>query len=334
MAFVLFSAMKNEAPFLLEWVAYHRAIGFDRIVIASNDCTDGSDEILGALSQVGVIKHFRQKLKSGVSAQTSATLLSQSKVPLDEGDWAIWLDGDEFLNIHAGVGQVGDLVRAIGDHHGVFIPWRLFGDSGHATFPGRFISEDFTRAAAPENVLTHEAKMFFRAGPAIKGFSKRVHRPALTLEPRLQIKDFMGANGRELNKQVSSHKRWINGENFEMCRVDPSDFGWIIAQINHYCVRTKDQYALKRLRGRGFRFGQEGEKNSRHTDEFFVKMNTNEQKDTSILRHATATTNLMADLMQNKRVRVAVNNAKTINKLMLGMQRFLNDTETPTEERP
>lgn len=37
MSFTLFSAMKNEAPFLLEWVAYHKAIGFDRIVIYSND---------------------------------------------------------------------------------------------------------------------------------------------------------------------------------------------------------------------------------------------------------------------------------------------------------
>ena len=31
MSFTLFSAMKNEAPFLLEWVAYHKAIGFDRL---------------------------------------------------------------------------------------------------------------------------------------------------------------------------------------------------------------------------------------------------------------------------------------------------------------
>jgi hypothetical protein len=334
MAFVLFSAMKNEAPFLLEWVAYHRAIGFDHIVIVSNDCSDGTDEILRALDLLGIIRHFRQKLKPGVSAQASATLLSQSKVPLAEGDWAVWLDGDEFLNIHAGAGLVSDLVRSIGAHQGIFIPWRLFGDSGHATFPGRFISEDFTRAAAPENVLTHEGKMFFRASPAIEGFSKRVHRPALTLEPRLRIKDFMAANGRELNGNVASHKRWINGESFEMCHVDPEDFGWTIAQINHYCVRTKDQFALKRLRGRGFRSGQEGEKNARHTSDFFAKMNTNEQKDLTILRHADATTELMADLMKDKRVRGAVNNAKTINKLMLGMQRFLGETETPTEERP
>ena len=28
---VLFSAMKNEAPFVLEWIAYHKVIGFTDI---------------------------------------------------------------------------------------------------------------------------------------------------------------------------------------------------------------------------------------------------------------------------------------------------------------
>ena len=46
---VLFSAMKNEAPFVLEWVAYHKVIGFDEIVIAFNDCDDGTAELLRAL---------------------------------------------------------------------------------------------------------------------------------------------------------------------------------------------------------------------------------------------------------------------------------------------
>ena len=34
--------MRNEAPFILEWIAYHRAIGFDDFLIYSNDCSDGN----------------------------------------------------------------------------------------------------------------------------------------------------------------------------------------------------------------------------------------------------------------------------------------------------
>ena len=33
---VLVSAMRNEGPFILEWLAYHRVIGIGRIVVISN----------------------------------------------------------------------------------------------------------------------------------------------------------------------------------------------------------------------------------------------------------------------------------------------------------
>ncbi len=46
----LVSAMRNEGPFLLEWIAYHRVIGVDRIVVVSNGSTDGSDELCTALA--------------------------------------------------------------------------------------------------------------------------------------------------------------------------------------------------------------------------------------------------------------------------------------------
>ena len=46
----LFSCMRNEAAYALEWVAYHRMIGFERIVICTNDCTDGTDALLDALA--------------------------------------------------------------------------------------------------------------------------------------------------------------------------------------------------------------------------------------------------------------------------------------------
>jgi hypothetical protein len=42
------SMMKDEAPYLLEWVAHHLAVGFTDIVVYTNDCTDGTVEMLQA----------------------------------------------------------------------------------------------------------------------------------------------------------------------------------------------------------------------------------------------------------------------------------------------
>jgi hypothetical protein len=48
------TTMKNEGPFILEWIAYHRAIGVDDFLIYTNDCTDGTDTMLQMLMAKGL----------------------------------------------------------------------------------------------------------------------------------------------------------------------------------------------------------------------------------------------------------------------------------------
>jgi hypothetical protein len=38
--------VKNEADYLLDWIAYHWVVGARHFLIASNDSTDESNEIL------------------------------------------------------------------------------------------------------------------------------------------------------------------------------------------------------------------------------------------------------------------------------------------------
>jgi hypothetical protein len=47
--------MKNEAPYILEWVAHHLVIGFDHIVVLTNDCTDTTNAILTRLDALGYV---------------------------------------------------------------------------------------------------------------------------------------------------------------------------------------------------------------------------------------------------------------------------------------
>ena len=53
------TTQKNEGAFLLEWIAYHKVIGFSDIVVLSNDCEDGSDELLDQLAENGELIHVR-----------------------------------------------------------------------------------------------------------------------------------------------------------------------------------------------------------------------------------------------------------------------------------
>ncbi len=45
------TTMKNEGPFILEWIAYHRAIGVQDFLVYTNDCTDGTDDLLRLLAK-------------------------------------------------------------------------------------------------------------------------------------------------------------------------------------------------------------------------------------------------------------------------------------------
>ncbi|MET0031932.1 MAG: glycosyltransferase family 2 protein, partial [Limnospira maxima] len=48
---------KNESPYLVEWIAYHRFIvGFDEILIYDNDSQDDSLDLLQKLAALGLCK--------------------------------------------------------------------------------------------------------------------------------------------------------------------------------------------------------------------------------------------------------------------------------------
>ncbi len=52
------TCVKNEGPFLLEWIAFNRLIGVTDHLFYSNDCTDGTDRLLDALAARGLVQHL------------------------------------------------------------------------------------------------------------------------------------------------------------------------------------------------------------------------------------------------------------------------------------
>ncbi|MES2816741.1 MAG: glycosyltransferase family 2 protein, partial [Pseudomonadota bacterium] len=45
--------VRNEAAFLLEWLAHHRACGVTDFLVFTNDCDDGTDAMLDRLEALG-----------------------------------------------------------------------------------------------------------------------------------------------------------------------------------------------------------------------------------------------------------------------------------------
>lgn len=302
---VLLSSLRNEAPFLLEWVAYHRAIGFDRIVIAHNDCTDGSAELLAALQALGWVIALDNPVTAGEAPQRMAAARLLDSGALRDGDWAIWLDLDEFLNIHVGDRTLEALLARIEAAKALLIPWRLFGDSGMGGMPTRFIVDAFTMASAADLDENRTIKTLFRHGPHIAALD--IHRPTLAPGAPIGWDEALTATGNPVEQSYAPHQKWLAGMSTRnYTRMSGADFGWDLAQINHYSVRTRAYFHLKRLRGRGYAAAASANKRPRHTDDLYDTLNQNVERDDSILFWRDKVTKLMAEAADDPGVAAAL----------------------------
>jgi hypothetical protein len=316
---VLFSAMKNEAPFVLEWIAYHKVIGFDEIVICSNPSNDGMEEILSALADAGEIRHLRATVPPDERPQSVASDAFAAEVGYRRDDWYLWLDADEFLNVHVGDRTVHALVDALQDRQFALINWRLFGAAGHDRFPGRFIDQGFVRAAEADFPANLQQKTLFRYDDAVVGFGRiGIHRPVLQPGSDLTAAAVVTGSGGAANAVGRTNRNWLRGSDIPTnAFVSKAEAGWTLAQINHYCVRTPEFFVLKRLRGRGFEPNAVGRSNTRHINTFFTGHDRNEAEDRSILHWEARVTDEIARLMRLPSVAAAKRRSDGLVKVLL-----------------
>ena len=293
---VLFSAQKNEGPFLLEWIAYHRVLGFTDVVIVSNDCEDGSDDLLDRLDEAGEIRHIRQTVPPGASPQMHAEKVARAAGVFGDSDWVMWLDADEFLLPTPGEGKLDDLIEAVGDADAVMIAWRFFGDGGNDTWPGRHVSARFTRAAQRRRGGGAQVKTLFRYGPKVERLD--IHRPVLA-----------EGTGPGDFRVITSHRGQADPEFFDRTRRNPYNRvpegkgAYRLAQVAHFSIRTPDMFALKARRGDGYFSPEENELVRDET--FYRKKNFNDAEETGLLRHEAATVAEMKRLLAHPEVRRA-----------------------------
>lgn len=259
--------MKNEGIHILEWLAYHRTIGFGPIVICSNDCDDGSGHLLDRLAAAGEIRHLPNPRKPGTPPQAGGIALALAHLRDSPADWLAHLDSDEFLNIAPGAGPVQELVARAGDAHTIALPWRLFGDNGHAAWPGETLPA-FTACETAPDPATVKFKSLFRFR-AFAGASD--HMPTA---PRIEAPQAVNSAGEPLSSAV------LHGP--PRARYHPAEIALRGgAVVNHYAIRSTDVFLLKDARGRGM--GPPSDK-YRPGSKWHRHANRNETQDRTILR--------------------------------------------------
>ncbi|MEL7115133.1 MAG: glycosyltransferase family 2 protein, partial [Pseudomonadota bacterium] len=179
MRILLVSALRDEGPHLLEWVAHHRAMGVTDFLLFTNDCSDGTDTMIQALAGQGVV-HMANQPPKGKSLQWNALREGWAHPLRRAADWILCIDSDEFINLRPPMTTLGALIKSMGDADAITLPWRLFGHNGQAYLSDALSTEVFTRAA-PEGcnypVGGRQFKTLFRAKGPFRQIG--VHRPRL-----------------------------------------------------------------------------------------------------------------------------------------------------------
>lgn len=237
---VVATCMKDEGPFILEWMAWHKALGVTDIVVFTNDCSDGTDRLLDRLDQMGELVHLPNPavVAKSTAFQPVALAYAERLPTLRRADFFISMDVDEFINVKAGEGRLGDLFAATGPFDVLSMTELNHGANGREHFERGWIKDQF-----PLHQTLTPGKFRSRRGvKSIVRLSDRVtklrnHRPDIDTLPTPPV--WLDGSGRPLASLATDAAE--NG-------LD-SRGTYDLVTLNHFALRSLDSYLVKMFRG-------------------------------------------------------------------------------------
>jgi hypothetical protein len=282
--YTVVSTMKNEAPYIIDWVAHYKALGFDDILVCTNDCTDQTVEILQRLQEMGLVTHHPTIVRGGGIHRSALRQASRRYDIVMDAKWVFVCDVDEYLNIHIADGSVQDLVRETDAQADVIsIPWRIFGPNGLKRFKDKSVTQQFTKGEFEWDA--HERP---NTGKFVKSLYTNQHKfqrmglhaPVPLAGQEADIKWVLPGGA----DYVVNGARTANPPLFEH------------AQVNHYALRSMDSFLVKRARGRA--------NHSHHVlgMDYWNRFNLNDERDISINRYARDANAITAEIKSDAKI--------------------------------
>lgn len=257
--------LKNEMPYLLEWIAFHRCLGVEHFFLFDNGSSDGSFEFLRSLESIGLVTVIRwpnltkypdfegNAVGPQVPAYNFALKLLRSE---NLAKWVAFIDLDEF--IVPTNGNFADVLAKYRNHAGLAMNWRVFGSSGLKTKTKELVIEKFKTCSTREFVANKHVKCCVQVDKITKANTHICY-------PREG--DIVRTNSQKVN---------YNKDGVEDIFCDDE------VVINHYFVKSYEEWTVKRMKGRPSR--PIGDRQRYRNDRMFSDFDRNEMVDDRILR--------------------------------------------------
>ena len=239
--FGLFAVVKDEAPYIEEWIAHHRAYGCTQIFIAENGSTDGCRELLQSLQASNLCHVVEFTTPAGRPPQLAAYRMLAERFA-GEVDWMAFIDADEFIIADEEFASIPDFLldfHARGEIGAIALNWACYGSAGRQHFERGFVVKRFERRADQNALINHHYKSLVRSA-AFAGTGSNPHHFQLKKGFR-----YAAANGQPLALHPEKGAGLSSG------------VVWTNARLNHYVVKSHQEFFEKKaLRGRATVAGQ------------------------------------------------------------------------------
>ena len=209
--------MKNEKPYLKEWLEYHRLVGVEHFYLCDNDSTDNTKEYLAPYIKSGLITYIEMSGKNKQLACYEKVVSEHKK----ETSWLAFIDLDEYM-VPLQTDTMTSFLKEFNDVSEVSLHWLNYGNSGAFKRPAGLMTEFFTSHG---RFLNHTVKSIVRPD-SVTGFK------AFGSNHYVQVK---GASVNEYKKPV----------NFMLNMQISADK----ARINHYITKSFAEFLYKKSRG-------------------------------------------------------------------------------------
>ena len=211
--------LKDEAPYLIEWLEFHQIVGVERFYLYDNSSSDHAKDLVESYIKSGVVVWHEWPIIQGQLPAYKHCLQNYQ----EETEWVAFIDLDEFL-FPTEDDDLRKVLEDYRDYPAVVVNWLVFGSSGHQVRPEGLQIENFTKRAVDEWETNKHIKSIVCPKNAI---CPQEPHSFIYLDNQLAVTE---------NKQ-SLFGPWSETHSVKRLR------------INHYTIRSLQEYQEKINRG-------------------------------------------------------------------------------------
>jgi hypothetical protein len=275
------TVFKNEAPFLREWIEFHRAVGGTKFYLYSNNSTDTYQTVLAPYIKKGLVKLFDWPTVTGKGGGvlTQCAAYAHCAEHFRETRWLAYIDVDEFM--YPGDPAINSLYQVLPKYEeagGLVVRSLLYGSSGHVSRPAGPVVENYLWRAPLTNPTFTEGEddVQFHVKSVVDGAkAKGCGKFGAHIMFLRETEDKSVLGNSLVNERLEIHNRTGKDATKGMGYIEH-------IRTNHYKVKSKADWEEKK--GKGVSQGQGAAAKFAKAGNQWDAVDRNEVYDDAILR--------------------------------------------------